>query len=734
MRSSDARAGRAQVAPAAPRRSARRVRHELPEVRDARTPRTRPAGSRASCTSSSRSCSSRWASARWRSWTSSASRSPTRSTGLARRDPALHAHDPGARDARHRRGARRGAREDGVLERLQGARPLVGGAAAVLSRSARGSARRRSSRLLVAYGAAAPHLPDSRRASTSRSTPSSCFRRSPPRSGSGCRSAGAARSAARARARRRGSRRRAFLLGLDSAANVAKLGCYALVGFCFLTLFEELWWLALVAVLVPWVDVWSVAAGPTEYVVEEKPGSSRASPSRSRPPARRRPSTSAPRTSSSSRSSSRPRTASAYASGDLARDDRGSRNARARLDLGRHRRPARASRRSASGSCSRTPTCSGVTSPQRGAALDRAQAEQPRPTRRAACAGTCPRAGSARARSRTRRAAPVGPTRASSGCTRRRRSAARRARPFAVAPCPRGRRVAGRRRRRRGCRPSAELLDRLPDVPAKKRAFSIPFSSAFSIAHATASSEISRPHTARALAGEREPDRPGPAVEVVDVLLARRGPRTRARARTAALPSRCSSGGTRTGARGSEAEDLLLDRVLAPEQLRREVRLLGGRVVDRPVDRAHLGEAPEDVHEVARLEPLARSGHEHDERLARVPTLADDEVTQVPRPAVLVVRLDPLLAGPVANGEPDRVAELRRQEALLDPDDLVPAPRPMEPQIDAVLPRCERVLELVPVANSDAAGTIGSSGGSGNRPMRTSASRTCRSFSASCAS
>lgn len=62
------------------------------------------------------------------------------------------------------------------------------------------------------------------------------------------------------------------LLGAGSVANVAKLLCYALVGFWFLTLFEELWWLALVAVLVPWVDIWSVAAGPTEYVVEEKPG------------------------------------------------------------------------------------------------------------------------------------------------------------------------------------------------------------------------------------------------------------------------------------------------------------------------------------------------------------------------------------------------------------------------------------------------------------------------------
>lgn len=62
------------------------------------------------------------------------------------------------------------------------------------------------------------------------------------------------------------------VLDVDSAANVAKLACFALVGFGFLTLFEELWWLVLVAVLVPWVDIWSVAAGPTQYVVEERPG------------------------------------------------------------------------------------------------------------------------------------------------------------------------------------------------------------------------------------------------------------------------------------------------------------------------------------------------------------------------------------------------------------------------------------------------------------------------------
>jgi hypothetical protein len=61
-------------------------------------------------------------------------------------------------------------------------------------------------------------------------------------------------------------------VGLESGGNVAKLAAYTLVGFAFLTLFEELWWIALVAVLVPWVDIWSVAAGPTEYVIDEQPG------------------------------------------------------------------------------------------------------------------------------------------------------------------------------------------------------------------------------------------------------------------------------------------------------------------------------------------------------------------------------------------------------------------------------------------------------------------------------
>ena len=62
------------------------------------------------------------------------------------------------------------------------------------------------------------------------------------------------------------------IAGLGSAANVAKLVAYTLIGFWFLSLFEELWWVALVAVVVPWADVWSVAAGPTRSVVEEQPG------------------------------------------------------------------------------------------------------------------------------------------------------------------------------------------------------------------------------------------------------------------------------------------------------------------------------------------------------------------------------------------------------------------------------------------------------------------------------
>jgi hypothetical protein len=61
-------------------------------------------------------------------------------------------------------------------------------------------------------------------------------------------------------------------LGLDALANVVKLASFATLGFWLLSLFDELWWVALVALLIPWVDAWSVATGPTRYVTQEQPG------------------------------------------------------------------------------------------------------------------------------------------------------------------------------------------------------------------------------------------------------------------------------------------------------------------------------------------------------------------------------------------------------------------------------------------------------------------------------
>jgi hypothetical protein len=63
-----------------------------------------------------------------------------------------------------------------------------------------------------------------------------------------------------------------YFAGLGVASNAARLACFVLVGFWFLSLFEELWWLTLVSILVPWVDIWSVFFGPTQYVTEERPG------------------------------------------------------------------------------------------------------------------------------------------------------------------------------------------------------------------------------------------------------------------------------------------------------------------------------------------------------------------------------------------------------------------------------------------------------------------------------
>jgi hypothetical protein len=57
----------------------------------------------------------------------------------------------------------------------------------------------------------------------------------------------------------------------DSLFNAAKLIAFTLIGFWFMKLFEELWWIVLVACVVPWVDAFSVWKGPTNVVIEEKP-------------------------------------------------------------------------------------------------------------------------------------------------------------------------------------------------------------------------------------------------------------------------------------------------------------------------------------------------------------------------------------------------------------------------------------------------------------------------------
>jgi hypothetical protein len=52
------------------------------------------------------------------------------------------------------------------------------------------------------------------------------------------------------------------------ASNFAKLAAYTCGGWAFLWLFEELGWVVLIALIIPFVDAISVAAGPTHTIVE----------------------------------------------------------------------------------------------------------------------------------------------------------------------------------------------------------------------------------------------------------------------------------------------------------------------------------------------------------------------------------------------------------------------------------------------------------------------------------
>jgi hypothetical protein len=59
--------------------------------------------------------------------------------------------------------------------------------------------------------------------------------------------------------------------GAGVVANFAKLAAMTFAAWCFLRFFEDLSWVVLVAVIVPWVDSYSVWRGPTKTIVTEKP-------------------------------------------------------------------------------------------------------------------------------------------------------------------------------------------------------------------------------------------------------------------------------------------------------------------------------------------------------------------------------------------------------------------------------------------------------------------------------
>jgi hypothetical protein len=58
-------------------------------------------------------------------------------------------------------------------------------------------------------------------------------------------------------------------LGQDELANTSKLAGVTLLGWWFLSYFESVSWVVLVALLIPWVDAYSVWRGPTKTITEE---------------------------------------------------------------------------------------------------------------------------------------------------------------------------------------------------------------------------------------------------------------------------------------------------------------------------------------------------------------------------------------------------------------------------------------------------------------------------------
>ncbi len=58
------------------------------------------------------------------------------------------------------------------------------------------------------------------------------------------------------------------LASLDAPSDFAKLGAMAFLAFWFLSFFEAVSWVVIVACIVPWVDAYSVWRGPTKTITE----------------------------------------------------------------------------------------------------------------------------------------------------------------------------------------------------------------------------------------------------------------------------------------------------------------------------------------------------------------------------------------------------------------------------------------------------------------------------------
>ena len=61
------------------------------------------------------------------------------------------------------------------------------------------------------------------------------------------------------------------ILDFDVLANFAKLAAVTLLAFWFLSYFETVAWVTVVALIIPWVDAISVWRGPTKHIVTKQP-------------------------------------------------------------------------------------------------------------------------------------------------------------------------------------------------------------------------------------------------------------------------------------------------------------------------------------------------------------------------------------------------------------------------------------------------------------------------------